>query len=81
MMENEGFKTMEMVALRNGVPVEEVRKEIELAIDAAMTSPDRDARAFWDEYIQSGRRPTPEEVILYAQEWLAGYMAGRALKE
>ena len=78
MTENEGLKAIEMVALRNGVPVSEVRKEIELAIDAAMASPDRDARAFWDQYIQSGRRPTPEEVILYAQEWLTGYMAGRS---
>ena len=46
MKKSKGVKAIEQVALQNGVGVAEVRKEIELAIDAAMASPEPAARAY-----------------------------------
>jgi len=62
---SEGKRAIEKVAQKHGISVAEVRKEMELAIEAAMANPDHTAKEFWDKYIKSGRRPTPEEFIVY----------------
>lgn len=68
MKKSKGLKAIERVAIQNGVSVEEVRKEIECAINAGMSNPDPTARAFWDKYIKSGRKPSAEEFIVYMAE-------------
>jgi len=68
MKKSKGLKALEKVALKCGVSVAEVCKEIESAIDTGMANPDPTARAFWDKYMKSGRKPTPEEFIAYMAE-------------
>ena len=68
MKKPDGAKYLEEVAKNHGISVAEVRREIELAINDAMLSPDPAAQAFWDTYIQSGRAPTLEEFIIYVAE-------------
>ena len=46
----------------------EVRRELEMAIDAVMTNPDPEVRGFWDEFIPNERIPTLEEFIEYISE-------------
>ena len=65
MRKSKGKKAIEQVALKNGISVAEARREIELAIDAAIANPDPKAQEFWDKYIKDGRKPTPEEFIVY----------------
>jgi len=59
---------IEKVARQNGVGVDEVRREIELAIGIGMASSEASERAYWDEIPRRGERPTPEEVIDYMAE-------------
>jgi len=61
----DGAKAIKETAQKNGISVTEVRREIKLAINAAMLNPDPAARAFWDKYILNGNKPTPEEFIVY----------------
>jgi hypothetical protein len=61
MKKSEGAKIIKEVARNRGVTVAEVRREMELAIDAAMSNPDPAVRAHWETY---GRKPTPEEFIV-----------------
>ncbi|MDL2287046.1 hypothetical protein LJB90_00560 [Eubacteriales bacterium OttesenSCG-928-G02] len=65
MKKSKGEKAIEDVAKSNGISVAEARKEIELAIDMAMANPDPTAKAFWAVYIKNGKKPTPEEFIVY----------------
>ena len=67
MKNSKGAKAIKEVASKNGVSVAEVRREIEIAIDAALFNPNLspEARTFWDKYIQNGCKPTPEEFIVY----------------
>jgi len=65
MRKSKGKKAIEQVALKSGINVAEARREIELAIDAAIANPDPTVQAFWDKYIKGDRKPTPEEFIVY----------------
>lgn len=56
-------QAIEEVARRNGVTVEEVRREISLAI--LMARPKADS---WREIPCAGAVPTPEELIAYCAE-------------
>jgi len=51
------------IARRNGVSVEEVRREIAQAIRAGMASAAPEARAFWGRFSKAGGLPEPEAVI------------------
>jgi hypothetical protein len=64
MKSTEGAKIIEQVARNNGISVEEVRKEIDLAIAVGMSSSEPAAREFWEPYIKSGWTPTPEEFVI-----------------
>ena len=63
-----GLEAIRRVALQNGVSMVEVRKEIELAIDVGMANPDPKIQAHWAKILRKGRKPTPEEVIIYLAE-------------
>lgn len=56
-------RALEEVARRNGVTVEEVRREISLAIPMARPKADS-----WREIPCAGSVPTPEELIAYCAE-------------
>jgi len=58
-------KALKQLAKREGVSVETVRHEIEIAIAAARKSTDPKARAFWKSVPRKGEYPTPEEVIVH----------------
>ena len=58
-------KALESVAKKNGVSVEEVRREIEISIAAAKANSDLEIQAFWMSIPRKGEFPTPEEVILH----------------
>ncbi len=58
-------KALKQLAKKEGVSVETVRREIEIAITEARKSTDPKARAFWKTVPHKGEQPTPEEVIVY----------------
>ncbi|WP_313529334.1 hypothetical protein [Anaerotignum sp.] len=58
-------KALEMLAQRDGVSVEYVKKQIQIAMIAGMSSSDPDAQAFWQNLPHEGDIPTPEECIAY----------------
>ncbi len=64
MTTSKGLKALEKVALKAGVSVEEVRKEIMISIHEGMASTTPEAIAFWDKLSQNRTvLPTPEEFI------------------
>ena len=54
------------VARRHHTTVEEVRREIRLAMAMAMWNPDPAARKIWGESACDGNVLTPEDLITYA---------------
>ncbi len=56
-------KTLKQVAARNGTNIEEVRMEIDHAIQTGMSNPDPAVQAKWRELFPDGRIPTAEEVL------------------
>ena len=54
---------LEIIAAKEGISVEEVSREIQLAIDDAMKNPDPKVQAEWRKIPKKGKKPTPEEVI------------------
>ena len=56
------------VARRHHVTVEEVRKEIRLAMIAAMCDPDPAVQKRWREIPHTGDTLTPEDLITYIAE-------------
>lgn len=53
------------IAMENHTTPEEVRAEIQKAIDAGFDSPDPKIQEEWKKMNIGGERPTPEEVIAY----------------
>ena len=53
------------IALKNGVSVAEVRKEIQAALDEGMKNPDPNVQAYWNSIPRKGDKPTAQEVITY----------------
>lgn len=62
------------LALRNGTTVEEVRKEIKLAMLAGLCNTDPAVREKWREISCIGEAPMPEELIAYAAETICAQM-------
>lgn len=58
-------RSLASVAKQNGVSVDEVKREIQKAIDIGMANPDPKIQAFWNSIPRAGERPTPEEVISF----------------
>lgn len=65
---------IEDAAKHLGAPPEEVKAEIQKAIDAAWNNPSPEARAKQDALFGKGKKPTPEELIAV----LAGSIADKA---
>lgn len=59
-------RAIEIIAKREGVPVETVRAEIEKAIQIGMSSPSPAVQKNWRKIPKKGEVPTPEELITYA---------------
>lgn len=56
------------IALREGVTVEYVRKQMQIAMINGLCSSDSDVKAFWDSIPREKEVPTPEELIIYISE-------------
>lgn len=64
LIKSKGLQILEKVAAQNGVSVDEVRAEIEVAIDIGMASPDLAVQAKWKSLCKDGKKPTPEQAII-----------------
>ena len=60
------IRAFEKIAKKEGISVDEVRCEIQKAIDDAMQSDDPAVQAYW-------KKPTPEEVVLYIAKQVKAY--------
>jgi len=58
-------RLLKKVAKKNGVSVEEVRRDISLAESMARENPDPKIKAFWDSIPSAGDSATPEEVVAH----------------
>ncbi|MEA4911675.1 MAG: hypothetical protein VB092_03550 [Oscillospiraceae bacterium] len=58
-------KAIRTIAMREGVAVEEVRKQIKLAMLAGLCSQDPVIQARWKKVPCKGDAPMPEELIIY----------------
>ncbi len=56
-------RALEKVAQKEGISVEEVKREIAMAIAAAYSNPDPKIQRRWNDIPCKGDVPTPEEVI------------------
>ncbi|MEG2512226.1 MAG: sporulation initiation factor Spo0A C-terminal domain-containing protein [Acetivibrio sp.] len=65
MYQNSGEKAIFYLARKNGVTEDEIRRELEKAIEIGMSSTDQEVQKHWKEMSCNGRRPTPEEMISY----------------
>lgn len=65
-------EAIRMVAAREGVSADEVYKEIALAINAGRSNPDPGVQQMWRMLPCSGQTPTPDDVIVFAVEYLSG---------
>ena len=59
---------LQEVAAANNTTVEEVRKEIMIAMEAGLSNPDAAVQALWREIPCKGDKPTPEEFIAFIKE-------------
>jgi hypothetical protein len=62
---NKANRALIKAARRNGVSLESLLGEIELAIAIGMADPDPAAQAFWRSVPRTGDRPTPAELVEY----------------
>ncbi|NSJ49771.1 hypothetical protein G5B36_13835 [Enterocloster aldensis] len=58
-------RALRNLAKQKGISEREVRREIEIAIEVGMKSPEPQAQSFWKTIPHKGEKPTPEEVITY----------------
>ena len=65
-------QALQTVAIRDGTTVEEVRKEIKLAMLAGLCNTDPAVQTKWKEIPCAGDVPTPEELITYVAEKVTG---------
>lgn len=62
----------EKIAEKYNTTPEEVRREMQIAIDAGFDNPNPAVQEEWKKMTLKGDRPTPEEVINYAVKQLKG---------
>lgn len=65
MKRSKGAKAIAELATQKGISAEEIRREIQLAIDLGMANRDLNVQAYWRKMIKNGVKPTPEYVIEY----------------
>lgn len=59
------YKVFQQIAVKEGVPVEQVRKEIETAIEIGLSNPDPEVQKIWSSIPCKSNKPTPEELVRY----------------
>lgn len=59
---------LRQIAIREGKPVSEVRKEIQKAMLVGMCSQDPQVQTYWKRIPHEGEVPTPEEVVAFLTE-------------
>lgn len=67
-------EAIRILAMREGLAIEEVREQMELAMAEGLGSEDPRIRARWEEIPRKGGTPTPEELIGY----LAAHMGAES---
>lgn len=67
------IRAFEKIARKEGISVDEVRQEIQKAIDDAMQSDDPAVQAYWRKIKFKGEKPMPEEVVLYIAKQVKSY--------
>jgi len=68
MDEKEVERTLQKIADGEGVSLNEIRREIEISIEAAQNDPDPKIQALWKSMPHKGGKITPEEFIAYITE-------------
>ena len=68
MKKNHVTEILKKIAIKEGVTVAEVRTEIAKVIDIGFSNPNPKIRAIWTNMTPTGRKPTPEEAIIYLAE-------------
>ncbi len=61
-------KAIEQIALKHGVTVNEVRKQINIAMANGLVSDDPKIKRFWENIPRAGEIPTPEELIAHLSD-------------
>lgn len=65
MKRSRGAKAITKLAAEKGISVEEVRREIQIAINMGMANQDPNVQAYWKKILKKGVKPTPEDIIEY----------------
>lgn len=73
MEEAKVIRAFEKIAKSEGISVNEVKQEIQKAIDDAIQSDDPAVQAYWKKMKYKGEKPTPEEVVLYIARQVKSY--------
>lgn len=73
MEEAKVIRAFEKIAKSEGISVNEVKQEIQKAIDDAIQSDDPAVQAYWKKMKYKGEKPTPEEVVLYIARQVKAY--------
>lgn len=73
MEESKVIRAFEKIAKSEGISVNEVKQEIQKAIDDAIQSDDPAVQAYWKKMKYKGEKPTPEEVVLYIARQVKAY--------
>lgn len=60
--------TIKKIADREGITVESVRKQMQMAMLNGLCSTNPEIKAFWDSIPRKKEVPTPEELIMYLSE-------------
>lgn len=58
-------KILEIIALQNNVSIDQIRQDIQDALDIGWNSNDERVQAHWRRIPTKHRKPTLEEVVLY----------------
>jgi len=58
-------KSLQAIAKKHGIGIEEVRREIELALTLAQNNPDQKVQTFWNCIPSEGNFPTMEEALAH----------------
>lgn len=66
--ESKAQKIFERVARQHNTSVEDVKREIQMAMLAGMNDPTPEVQEHWKEIPCKGDKPTPEELLAYLTE-------------
>jgi len=61
-------KAIEQVAAKHGVTVQEVRRQMNIAMINGLVSDDPQIKVFWESIPREGEVPTPEELITHLSD-------------